>query len=60
MEKVLNKIETLVAANVTSDPEDYVMNGVIMCGKCHTPKQHKGTILGQERTVPCMCKCEYE
>ena len=60
MEKVLSKIETLVAANVTNDPADYVMNGVLMCGKCHTPKQHKGVILGKERTLPCLCRCEYD
>ena len=39
---------------------DYIENGLLHCGKCHTPKQAKVTICGSERTMPCACKCAIE
>lgn len=46
-------------------PEDYVdeKTGLLMCGKCHTAKQTKVTLFGEERIVPSSCRCamaEYE
>lgn len=41
-------------------PCDYYENGILMCGKCHTPKQWKGHILGQEVMMPSLCKCATE
>jgi len=38
-------------------------NGLLMCGKCHTPKQTRSTVkaLGiVDRVVPCICECEKE
>lgn len=41
--------------------DDYLnADGLLMCGICHTPKQTKITVLGQERTVFCVCKCKQE
>lgn len=40
---------------------DYYKDGLLYCGKCHTPKQYhfnKGFLAG--RTVTCMCECEAE
>lgn len=42
------------------DPDDYKKDGLIYCGKCHTPKQWRGTILGQVRIMPSLCKCAKE
>ena len=42
------------------DDGDYVQNGLLHCGKCRTPKQHKVTVFGAERTVFCLCKCAAE
>ena len=39
---------------------DYYENGLLMCGKCHTPKQCRGFLFGVERTVTCICKCRAE
>lgn len=38
-------------------------DGLLMCGKCHTPKQTRSTVesLGIfNRIVPCICECEKE
>ncbi len=39
---------------------DYTDDGLIYCGNCKTPKQCRIEIFGQERTVPCLCKCGKE
>lgn len=37
---------------------DYIADdGLLYCGKCHTKKQCKVTMLGRERILPCICKC---
>ena len=39
---------------------DYIKDGLLYCGKCHTRKQRKITICGVEQTVPVVCKCRAE
>lgn len=39
---------------------DYIKDGLLYCGKCHTRKQRKITICGVEQTVPVVCKCQAE
>ena len=34
--------------------------GLLMCGKCGTPKQCRVEILGTVRTPMCLCKCEVD
>ena len=50
-------VEQKAAANATAAPGDYMENGLLHCGKCHTPKQHRGEFLGIVKIVPCICKC---
>ncbi len=38
--------------------EDYTKDGILYCGKCHTPKQVKANILGKEKLVGAMCSCK--
>lgn len=38
-------------------PPDYIEEGIMICGACHTPKQTRISILGRERVVYCLCKC---
>lgn len=38
--------------------DDYRKDGLLYCGSCHEPKQQKLTVMGMERTVCCMCRCE--
>lgn len=40
---------------------DYIgADGLIWCGKCHTPKQCRVEFFGEERTPMCLCKCAQE
>ena len=44
------------------EPEDYTgEDGLLYCGKCHTPKQFRMTVPPMEgRMLPCSCQCEQE
>ena len=48
-----------IAGNVPGAvPGDYIgPDGLLYCGKCNTPKQYRGAILGRERVMPVMCSC---
>jgi len=40
---------------------DYVgENGIIYCGRCHTPKQYRIDFFGKTSVVGIMCRCEKE
>lgn len=54
--------QVIVAANKANveAPGDYVENGLLHCGHCHTPKQTRKSILGREMTIGCLCKCAAE
>ncbi len=54
---VVAAVEQKTAANATAAPGDYMKNGLLHCGKCHTPKQHRGEFLGIVKIVPCICQC---
>lgn len=42
--------------------KDYIdpANGLLYCGKCHTPKQCKVSAFGRTDIQFCTCKCEQE
>ncbi len=43
--------------------EDYTKDGILYCGKCHTPKRAIANVLGEDKLVGIMCSCkkaEYE
>ena len=44
-------------SNDLRKPDDYIRDGLVYCGKCHTPKQCRVEILGVMQTPMCMCKC---
>lgn len=54
------EIERAAAENANISESDYIVDGLLYCGKCHTQKQTRITILGEERTPYCLCKCEEE
>lgn len=39
---------------------DYMKDGVLYCGHCHTPKRKSVHLLGSERMMPIACKCAKE
>lgn len=54
----LNETLKSSAANSRKEPGDYYQDGILMCGKCHTPKEVKRVLLGQMMTLPCCCECK--
>lgn len=59
--EVFNSIAR-AAANASPElPGDYRgEDGLLYCGKCHTQKQCRVTLFGQEDIVSCQCKCAVE
>lgn len=57
VEGLIQKAESAIP----TEPEDYTGDdGLLYCGKCHTPKQCRVEILGAMRTPRCLCKCAAE
>ena len=57
---IYDSIEQKAAQNITADVGDYVVDGLLYCGKCNTPKQCRVELFGKVRTPFCICKCEKE
>lgn len=45
---------------IKANEGDYEQDGILYCGNCHTRKQVKVNVLGIEKTLYCLCKCEVE
>lgn len=43
---------------MSSDQKDYMKDGLLHCGKCHTPKQVRMNFNGTEKIVSCLCECQ--
>lgn len=61
---MLTALEDLISQD-NQTPGDYREDGLLMCGKCHTPKQRRQMLpvkIGKvsERLVPISCQCELE
>lgn len=62
----MNRIESnkFLTINVKKEPGDYEENGILMCGKCHFPKQIRKCLdFGQgeiDELFPIECRCEAE
>lgn len=56
----INGLERTAAENIRAQQGDYILDGLLHCHKCNTPKQCRITILGEERAPMCLCKCEVE
>ncbi len=61
-ESVIESIMCKAESSATQNEEDYINpdDGLLWCGKCHTPKQCRVTMLGREYTPYCLCKCGQE
>ena len=55
--EIVATVEQKTAANVPRSSADYMENGLLYCGKCHTPKEFCGNFLGMVKVVPCLCRC---
>lgn len=59
-EAMFDKIEMNAAQKIKSEQGDYIIDGLLHCGKCRTPKQVRVELFGKERTPFCLCQCEAE
>lgn len=59
---VIEMFMSRAEASIPKNDEDYTNpeDGLLYCGKCHTPKQCRVTMRGKEFTPYCTCKCEQE
>lgn len=59
-EQIVADVEKATSERVKAEQGDYILDGLLHCGKCNTPKQCRVNILGEIRTPYCLCKCETE
>lgn len=60
LEMVFDRIENRAAQNIRALEGDYIVDGLLYCGKCNTKKQTRVELFGMIRTPYCLCKCEVE
>lgn len=46
--------------SIAPNDSDYEKDGLLYCGRCHTPKQTRIEVFGSVVTPMCLCKCEAE
>lgn len=56
----IDGMERTAAERIKAEQGDFVMDGLLYCGKCKTPKQCRIELFGDIRTPMCLCKCEVE
>lgn len=56
----LTALEARANAAIKTEEGDYIKDGLLYCGKCHTPKQCKVTAFDKTFFPKCMCQCEQE
>ena len=60
IESAINGIIATASTKIKAEQGDYIVDGLLYCGKCNTPKQVRVEILGQIREPMCLCKCAVE
>lgn len=58
--KVLDNLEKKSQESISKEEGDYYKDGLLMCGKCNTPKQTKVEFNGKILKPRCLCKCGAE
>lgn len=57
LKDVFTSIENHVGKHISVNEGDYEVDGLLYCGKCHTPKQCEVELFGEIRKPMCICKC---
>lgn len=60
MEQIINNIVEMAAGAIKAEEGDYIVDGLLYCGKCHTKKQTRVTMFGKVVTPMCLCRCAQE
>ncbi len=58
MENLVQKIAENSANAIQINEDDYLQDGLLYCGKCHTPKQKEVVFCGKKMKPPMLCECE--
>lgn len=58
--EILKGTAEKAAWKIKIDPRDYLVDGILYCYKCNTPKQCRVEYGGESFTTMCLCKCEEE
>jgi len=58
--KIIDEAADNAARNTKINDNDYIKDGLLHCGNCHTAKQVRVNFLGVEKMPFCLCKCEQE
>ena len=53
-------IDDMKPTSTNRNEGDYEEDGLLYCGKCHTPKQTVIRPFGEDKVVDCICLCERE
>ena len=56
----LTALEARANGAIKTEEGDYIKDGLLYCGKCHTPKQCKVTAFDKTFYPKCLCECEIE
>ena len=57
---IIEGLAKAAAQNHKPQEGDYIKDGLLYCGKCHTPKQCEVEMGGRIIKPYCMCRCEVE
>jgi DNA replication protein DnaC len=58
---MINGLEKIAAESIKAEQGDYIGDdGLLICGKCHTPKQTRCVMPWGVVTPMCICKCKAE
>jgi len=60
LKSFVDGLEQTAAEHIKAEQGDFIVDGLLHCGKCKTPKQCRVKFMGAERTPMCLCKCEAE
>lgn len=55
--EMLDKIARETQKANPKNEKDYIKDGLLYCGECHTPKETLQTVNGKERKFACSCVC---
>lgn len=55
-----DNIALTASQSIRAEEGDYLVDGLLYCHKCHTPKQCRVELFGEIKTPMCLCKCEKE
>lgn len=60
MESMISGLESKAAQAIKVEEGDYLVDGLLYCHHCNTPKQCRVELFGRIRTPMCLCKCAVE